>query len=676
VFSGLAGRLPRALPASRSLPSRYRWVNAILAAAVVALGVGAYFTVNASSTPATLASIRTAAVTRGAVLSSVSATGNIESASQLSVGFRTSGTISAIDVKVGQHVKAGQILGRLDPTVAKAGVTEAEANLKTAQANLEQTLTGETADQRAADALTIRQARAQVTTAIAGVTTAKQQLKQDDAAALTGIAQANQQVRTDLGTERTAVAQLKTDLGTNANLGAAETAVTAAQAIVTKDQAQQRADQVTQGNEQTNQAQWNQYLASDKAALATAQANNDSAGAALYTSRSNTDQASLNGIALQLQVLTQTLSNDSYQLTQDQSALTAAQATVNAVKADDTSIASAETRLVSDRAAVVTAKTNRTNTLVKDNQGIQQAEQQVSSARMSAQSTALATAIKQAPPTPATLAQQQASVQQAQIALASAELTLAQTTVRAPASGTVSAVNGTVGGTASGGGTSSSSSSASSSSSTGTGTGTGSSSSSSSSSGFVSLIGLTGLQVSAPFSESDVASIAVGQPATVTVSALPAEELAAHVIAVDLTGTTSSGVVEYNVTFALDRSEPKLKPGMSASVSVTVAERDNVLEVPSAAVTGSGSNARVTVVANGKQTTTPVVAGLKGDTDTEIVSGVKAGQQVVTSTGTTLFSSGTLTSTTSTTGGTTRRGGFGGGGGAFFGGGGGLGGAG
>jgi len=670
VFSGLAGRLPRALPESRSMPSRYRWVNAFLAAAVVALGVGAYFTVNSSSTPATLASIRTAAVTRGVVLSSVSATGNIAAASQLSVNFRTSGTISAVAVKVGQHVKAGQILGRLDPTDAKAGVTEAEANLKTAQANLEQTLTGETADQRAADALSVRQARAQVTTAIAGVATAKQQQKQDEAAALTSIAQAEQQVKTDLGTERTAVAQLKTDLGTNANLAAAEAAVTAAQANVTKDQTQQRADQVTQGNEQDSQAQWNQYLASDKAALATAQANNDTAGVALYTGRSNTDQANLNGIALQLQLLSQTLSNDSYQLTQDQSALSTAQATVNAVKADNTSISTAEARVVSDREAVATAKTNRTNTIAKDKQSIQQAQQQVSSARMSAQSAALSTAIKQAPPTPATIAQQQASVSQAQIALASAKLTLAQTVLRAPASGTVSAVNGMVGGTASGGGTSASSSSSSSSSS-GTGTGTGSSSSSSSSSGFVSLIGLTGLQVTAAFSESDIANIAVGQPATVTVSALPTEELAAHVIGVQLTGTTSSGVVEYTVTFALDRTEPKLKPGMSASVSVTVAERDNVLEVPSAAVTGSGTSARVTVVANGKQTTTPVVAGLKGDTDTEIVSGVKAGQQVVTSTGATLFSSGgTLTGTTPTTGAATRRGGFGGGGGAFFGGGG------
>ena len=68
-------------------------------------------------------------------------------------------------MKVGQHVKAGQILGRLDPTDAAAAVTEAESSLKTAQANLEQTLTGETAAQRASDALSVRQARAQITTA-------------------------------------------------------------------------------------------------------------------------------------------------------------------------------------------------------------------------------------------------------------------------------------------------------------------------------------------------------------------------------------------------------------------------------------------------------------------------------------------------------------------------------
>ena len=671
VFSGLAGRLPRAASAPHSLPSRYRWVNGVLAAAVIALGVGAYFIVNASSTPATTASIRTAAVTRGVVLSSVSATGNVQAASQLSVNFRTSGTLSAVLVKVGQHVKAGQILGRIDSTDAKAAVSEAEASLKTAKANLEQTLTGETAAQRAADALSLRQARAQITTAKVSLANARQQQRQDDAAALTAVAQSQRQLRTDLGSERNAVAQLKTDLGTNANLAAAQAAVTAAQTAVTADQAKQHADTVTQGDLQTSQAQWNQYLSSDKAAAATAQANNDAAGVSLYNGRANNDQANLNAVAVQLQQLSQTQSADSYQLTQDQSTLSTAQSTVNTVKADQTSIVSSESRIVSDRTAIATAKTNRANTLVKDRQSIQQAEQQVTSAGLSARSTALSTEIKQAPATPATIAQQQAGVAQAQIALASARLTLAQTTLRSPVAGTVSAVNGMVGGTASGGGTSTSAASSSSSSSSSSTA----SNSSSSSSGFVSLIGLQGLQVSAAFSESDVANIAVGQPATVTVSALPAEELAAHVIAVDLTGTSSSSVVEYTVTFALDRSEPKLKPGMSASVSVTVAEADNVLNVPSAAVTGAGSNARVTVVANGKQTTTRVVAGLKGDTSTQIVSGVKAGQQVVTSTGATLFSTGSaLTGTNSTS---TPRGGFGGGGaGAFLGGGGPLGGGG
>jgi len=673
VFSGLAGRLPRTPAAPRALPARYRWVNAILAAAVVGLGVAAYFTVNSSSTPSTLASIRTAPVTRGVVLSSVSASGNIEPASQLTVDFQTSGILTAVPVKVGQSVKAGQILGRIDPTAPKAAVTEAEASLKTAQANLELTLTGETAEQRAADALSLRQARAQIPAAQVAVANAKQQQRQDNTAALATVAQAERQLRTDRGGERAAVAQLKTDLGTNANLTATQAVVTTAQATVTTDQNKQHADQVTQGDLQTSQAQWNQYLSSDKAAEATAQASGDSSGVALYTGRANNDQANLNGIAVQLQQLSQTLAGDSYQLTQDQAALSTAQSAVNTVKADQSALASSEARIVSDRTAVATAKTNHTNTLVKDRQSIQQATQQVSSAKMSVQSAVISTAIKQAPATPATIAQQQAGVAQAQITLAAARRTLAQTTLRAPAAGVVATVNGTVGGTASGGGTSNSSStssSSSSSSSSGTGSGSGSSSSSS---GFVSLVGLQGMQVTAAFSESDVANIAVGEPATVTVAALPTEELAAHVIGVGLTGTTSSSVVEYNVTFAIDRSEPKLKPGMSATVSVTVAERDNVLNVPSAAVTGSGSNARVTVVANGKQTVTPVVAGLKGDTATEIVSGVKAGQQVVTSTGATLFSSGGLTGTTSTTSSSTGRGGFGGGG---FGGLGGLGGVG
>jgi multidrug efflux pump subunit AcrA (membrane-fusion protein) len=190
--------------------------------------------------------------------------------------------------------------------------------------------------------------------------------------------------------------------------------------------------------------------------------------------------------------------------------------------------------------------------------------------------------------------------------------------LRAPIAGTVASVNGTVGTAETGGGNSAVSSSSSS-----------SSSGSAAATGFVTLTGLTGMQLVAGFAETDTAKLRVGQAATVTVDALPTKELAAHIVAIDGTATSSSGVVTYNVTFALDRTEPGLKSGMTANVDVVVGEADNVVNVPTAAVSGSGANASVTVLRAGKQVRVPVVAGLQGDSSTAILSGLKAGEQVV-----------------------------------------------
>ena len=88
----------------------------------------------------------------------------------------------------------------------------------------------------------------------------------------------------------------------------------------------------------------------------------------------------------------------------------------------------------------------------------------------------------------------------------------------------------------------------------------------------MTLTKLTGMEILASFSETDAAKLRVGQPATVTVDALPNEQLAAHVIAVASTATTSSNVVTYDVTFALDRTNAQLKPGMTANVDVVTAD--------------------------------------------------------------------------------------------------------
>jgi macrolide-specific efflux system membrane fusion protein len=686
VLSDLAGRLPR-----RAAPA-IRTTNIILLALVAGLGVAAYLALHTTAA-ATTAVPRTSPVSRGVVLSSVSASGTVQAATNLSVGFQTSGRVTEVDVKAGQKVSKGQVLGRLDSTDATAAVNQAAANVASATANLAQAVAGETPQQKTADAASLAQSKAQVTQAETSLKSARAQLKTDGASTSQSVASAKssatitqdqKQLKADQGNLAAAVAKLKADKAkltiNGTTYASADDAVNEMTNVVNQDKAQQQADAQTNYDLQTQQTMDQQQLALDQ----TSQKNASASDQSYWQDKVSNDQATVNADALKVQQMAKTLNAIQYQLAQDQSTLQTLQTLQSTITQDTSSITSYESKIVGDNNAISSAKSQRTSqiqsaqsartsTLTKDQQAITQAQQQVSSAKLSVTSTAANNATKSTTP-PATLAQDRAQVLQAQVSLAAAQRTLDQTVLRAPVAGTVATVSGVLGQSVSGGGTSANSSSASTSSSSAAG-GSTSSSSSSSSSGFVSLVNLQGLEVTASFSETDAAKIRLGQAGTVTVSALPSVQLAAHVISIDTSGTSSSGVVTYTVTLALDRSAAGLKPGMSANATVTTGERDNVLNVPNAAVTGSGSTASVKVLKNGVQSTVNIVAGLKGDSSTEIVSGLTAGQQVVTSSGTTVAGLGAAAGTTG------RAGGFGGAAGGLggaaggLGGGGGLGGA-
>ncbi|HTX30639.1 MAG TPA: HlyD family efflux transporter periplasmic adaptor subunit [Solirubrobacteraceae bacterium] len=298
-------------------------------------------------------------------------------------------------------------------------------------------------------------------------------------------------------------------------------------------------------------------------------------------------------------------------------------------------------------------------------------------------------------PSPSAIASAQAAVYGAQANVDNAEQALANTKLYAPVSGTIASMADLVpGDSVTGGSTSNAASSSSSSSSTsGSGTGgTGSStstagslggssssssssgSSSSSSSPFAEIINTSTLSMTVSFSESDISKVHTGQAATVTLDALPGVELAAHVSQISSVGTTSSGVVSYDATITLDQSDSQIKPGMSASATVIVGQAQGV-NVPNSAVTGSGSLGTVNLLRDGKTVQQQVVVGLRGDSRTQIISGVSSGQQLVVTVALPALS----TSTTSTSGSSGTLGGSGagrfGGGGGFFGGGGGGGGA-
>ena len=123
--------------------------------------------------------------------------------------------------------------------------------------------------------------------------------------------------------------------------------------------------------------------------------------------------------------------------------MTSAQATLDQ---DDTKIDASD-------AAVRTALANVSATKLKNTQSIHNAENQVTSAKLQQQTNAAGNAVKTAAPKAGDLASAKAAVVQAQIQLAQAQKALSETTLRAPISGSVATVNGSVGDAVSAGST-------------------------------------------------------------------------------------------------------------------------------------------------------------------------------------------------------------------------------
>lgn len=165
--------------------------------------------------------------------------------------------------------------------------------------------------------------------------------------------------------------------------------------------------------------------------------------------------------------------------------------------------------------------------------------------------------------------------------------------------------------------------------------------------------------------EIDVVKVKEGQKATITFDAVEDLTVTGEVVSVDTLGTVTQGVVSYDVTIAFDIEDERVKPGMSASVSIITEAKQNVLIVPNSAVQYQGTNTTLQVMgANGIPTARQITVGSYNDTHTEIVSGLEEGEEVITQT----INTGTTNSsqTGAQTGGTNSiipgGGGFGGGG--------------
>ncbi|MFT3920780.1 efflux RND transporter periplasmic adaptor subunit [Cloacibacterium sp.] len=95
---------------------------------------------------------------------------------------------------------------------------------------------------------------------------------------------------------------------------------------------------------------------------------------------------------------------------------------------------------------------------------------------------------------------------------------------------------------------------------------------------------ITKMQVEANVDEADIGGVEVGQRVSFTVDAYPQEEFSGKVRQVRLSATTTSNVVTYTVIIDADNPEQKLKPGLTATVTIFTQELNDINTIPAAAI--------------------------------------------------------------------------------------------
>ncbi|GAB4229798.1 MAG: efflux RND transporter periplasmic adaptor subunit [Deltaproteobacteria bacterium] len=106
-------------------------IGVVLAAAVAVAGYSYFKKENGAS------AYRTAKVERGTIVDAITATGNINAVTTVSVGSQVSGTLQQIFVDFNSRVRKGQVIARIDPRLLDAAVVQARAGVENAKASLE-----------------------------------------------------------------------------------------------------------------------------------------------------------------------------------------------------------------------------------------------------------------------------------------------------------------------------------------------------------------------------------------------------------------------------------------------------------------------------------------------------------------------------------------------------------
>ena len=156
---------------------------------------------------------------------------------------------------------------------------------------------------------------------------------------------------------------------------------------------------------------------------------------------------------------------------------------------------------------------------------------------------------------------------------------------------------------------------------------------------------LTNMQVVADVDEADIGDVKEGERVSFTVDAYPDDTFEGEVKQVRQEATTTNNVVTYEVVISAPNADLKLKPGLTANVTIYTAERKGVLSVPSKAlrftpqketvgkmkiVDAANAKNKVWTIEGNSLVAHRVNIGMTDGTNTELLSGMKLGAEVIT----------------------------------------------
>jgi HlyD family secretion protein len=591
---------------------------------VVALGLVGLVLMNLFAPKPTVApKLRTAVVTRDTVRTVASETGTVVPVQQQNVNFRQPGQLTEVDVKVGDHVKAGQTLAKIDDRALQNTLAQAQQRQQQDQATLNATLTGnavQTAQHNvdaAQTSLTNVQRQTDLTNQQDAVTVAQ------DQAFLTRDATVLAKDQGALNHDAALLDHDRALLVADTNTLQADQAVVARdQGVLAKDQGRLSIDQTKLQQDQAKvQADCPPTIPGPPSATCTA------------------DQNKVHDDQNQISSDQKTLASDQKTLAVDQAPVAQDQAQVQADSTQvgiDAGQASIDRQLVSQDGTHV----EQDQTVLRADLQKQAADKQAGQTSVNNAEAALTSAkdalTAQTSLRPNTIAGEQAVVAADQAAVDTAHQNTEEAVLIAPVDGTVAGVNGAAGEPVTAG----QQQTARAPGSTAPQPDTAGSSpfvpsslaagGASAIQAFMVLTDVHSFQVVASISETDATRVNSGQQVKVTFDAIPGLSLPGSVIALQPVATLIQDVTNYLVTVNLDTVDPRLRAGMTAKASVAVGEARQVLAVPNIALQRSAGKTYVTVVRrDGTQVRTQITTGLAGDTTTEVVSGLSEGDHVL-----------------------------------------------